>query len=65
MDIAKLVLEYIRVLVWVIALTALLRYREVISRLIPASKLKLILSEFGIEVSVPVELDARTGNYGI
>jgi hypothetical protein len=55
MDKAQLFLEYTKVLAWpLIALTALLLYKKIITGLVPGSKVKFTLSGFSIETSLPV-----------
>jgi hypothetical protein len=55
MTIAKLIEEYLRILVWpLIALTALLLYRKILASLVPGAKVKLTFSGFAIETTLPV-----------
>src|SRR5579871_6177736 len=65
MDIAKIVLSYLQALAWpAVALTAILRYREILGRLIPGSKVKLAISGFSIETTLPVLEQSVTESLG-
>jgi hypothetical protein len=69
MDVAHVVLSYIQVLVWpTVAVVLILRYRRVIERLLPGTRIKLKLAGVTIETTLDVlknSIEEAVGDEGI
>jgi hypothetical protein len=65
MEIARLLRDYFAVLAWpIVALIAILKYRKVVKKLVPGSRVKFTLAGFSIETTIPVIEKSVTESLG-